>query len=273
MRATVLVDNINGAGLCGEWGLCIHIEHDGHVILLDTGASDLFVKNAGALGLDLAAVDYGVLSHAHYDHADGMGAFFAANDRADFYLRAGAAENCFAIKANGLEYIGIRRGTLKEYRERIVFAEGVHELYPGAWLLPHTTPGLDEIGAKAGMYVKEGLFHHRRPDGFAHEQTLVLALESGGLAVLSSCSHGGVSNILREVRTAFPSQTVRALIGGFHLYQTEPEEVRALGRDLASSGVETIVTGHCTGQEAYELLREELGGDVRQMYAGMTLEF
>ena len=272
MRATVLVDNIGMGGLCGEWGLSIHIQHDGHVILLDTGASDLFAKNAAALGLDLAAVEYGVLSHAHYDHADGMGAFFAVNDRAAFYLRAGARENCFAVKEHGLEYIGIRRGTLKKYRDRIVFAEGVCELCPGAWLLPHAAAGLSEIGEKAGMYVKDGFLRPRRPDDFAHEQTLVLALESGGLAVLSSCSHGGVPNILREVRAAFPEKTVRALIGGFHLYETAPEEVRALGRELAASGVETIVTGHCTGQAAYELLRQELGAGVRQMHAGLVLE-
>ena len=268
MRATVLVDNIAADGLCGEWGLSLYIEHRGHVLLLDTGASALFAENAAALGRELSAVEYGVLSHAHYDHADGMDAFFAANDRASFWLRAGTKENCFGYHGESFDYIGIRPGTLRRFRDRIEFVSGTRELCPGAWLLPHSTPGLDRIGERAGMYVVSG--SSRRPDDFAHEQTLVLATESG-LAVLSSCSHGGVTNILREVRQAFPGKRVCSLIGGFHLYETPPEEITALGRDLRGDGVEHIVTGHCTGQEAYELLSRELV-NVRQMRTGLTVD-
>ena len=32
MRAAVLVDNIGGCGLSGEWGLSIHIEHAGLMV-------------------------------------------------------------------------------------------------------------------------------------------------------------------------------------------------------------------------------------------------
>ena len=270
MRATVLTDNIDGCGLHGEWGLSIFIEHAGHTLLLDTGASPLFRENAAALGLDLAAAEFGILSHAHYDHADGMGAFFAANPAAKFFVRAGARENCFGYHGKKLDYIGIRRGTLREYADRIAYADGVCELYPGAWLLPHTTPDLAAVGKKAGMFVKDGLFR-RRADDFAHEQTLALETESG-LAVFSSCSHAGVVNILREVREAFPEKKICALIGGFHLYKTESEEVRALAKLLRESGVERIVTGHCTGQEAFDVLREELGDGVAQMHVGMVVD-
>lgn len=270
MRATVLVDNIEGCGLGGEWGLSVYIEHGGHTVLLDTGASGRFAENAAALGLDLAAVEYGVLSHAHYDHADGMAAFFAVNDRAKFLLRAGTRENCFGYHGKKLDYIGIRRGTLADWADRIVYAEGEYELYPGARLLPHTTRGLEAVGKRAGMYVKTGLWR-KRPDDFAHEQTLVLETESG-LAVFSSCSHAGVENILDEVRAAFPDRRICALVGGFHLYQTPPEEVRALGARLRTSGVERIVTGHCTGPAAFDILREELGPAVLQMRVGLAIE-
>lgn len=75
MKATVLADNIPQGELRGEWGLSIYIEYQGRNILLDTGASDLFLRNAGKLGKDIAKADYAVLSHAHYDHADGMRVF------------------------------------------------------------------------------------------------------------------------------------------------------------------------------------------------------
>ncbi len=270
MRATILTDNIEGCGLGAEWGLAIYIEHRGHALLLDTGASDLFAKNAAALGLDLGAVEVGVLSHAHYDHADGLAAFFAANGHAPFYLRRGAAENCFGYHGDSLDYIGIRRGTLAAYADRIVFADGVREILPGAWLVGHTTPGLAAVGERAGMFVEDRL-SRKRPDDFSHEQTLVLETD-GGLAVFSSCSHAGVPVILREVLEAFPGRTIAALVGGFHLYQTAPEEVRALGRALRTSGVSIVVTGHCTGDEAYTILKEELGGALSQMHTGLVLE-
>ena len=268
MRALVLIDNLESEGLCGEWGLSVYIEHKGHTILLDAGASERFAENAAALGCDLRAVEYGVLSHAHYDHADGMPAFFAVNDTAKLYVRKGARENCFGYHGEDFDYIGIRRGTLKTYRDRIVYADGLYTLYDGAYLLGHTTPGLSAAGRTGRMYVKRGPF--RRPDDFSHEQTLVLE-ENGGLAVFSSCSHAGVENILAEVRAAFPQKPVRALIGGFHLHQTQADEVRRLGHALRDDGVKTVVTGHCTGQEAFDILREELGSKIQQMHSGLEI--
>lgn len=76
MRATVIVDNIKNNEISGEWGLCIYIEYGDKKILLDTGASTLFSENAGKLGIPLKDVDVAVLSHAHYDHANGMEVFF-----------------------------------------------------------------------------------------------------------------------------------------------------------------------------------------------------
>lgn len=46
MLATVLIDNISCGEMEGEWGLSIYIEYNEKNILLDTGASDLFAKNA-----------------------------------------------------------------------------------------------------------------------------------------------------------------------------------------------------------------------------------
>ncbi len=79
LEMTVLIDNISKEPLDSEWGLSIMIEADDKKILLDTGASGLYAKNAESLRIDLGLVDIGVLSHAHYDHADGMDTFFALN--------------------------------------------------------------------------------------------------------------------------------------------------------------------------------------------------
>ena len=269
MRATILVDNIASGKLRGEWGLSIYIEYDGHNILLDTGASDLFLKNAADLNKDIAAVDCAVLSHAHYDHGDGMRAFFTRNTAAPFYLREGCGENCYGKKWIFHKYIGLPKGILAEYKNRIIYAQGDFFLRPGVALVPHKTAGLDEIGKRNHMYlrVKGGW----RPDDFSHEQSLVFDT-ADGLVIFNSCSHGGAATIIDEVRRTFPGHPVRALIGGFHIFGLPETEVRQLARAIKDTGVREIYTGHCTGDKAYRVLKEELGGMAHQLSVGLIIE-
>ncbi len=50
MKATVLSDNIPFDNLGSEWGLSIYITYKDKKILLDCGASGLFLENAKKLG-------------------------------------------------------------------------------------------------------------------------------------------------------------------------------------------------------------------------------
>ena len=87
MKATVVVDNIKQGDIQGEWGLSIFIQDDnGKNIMLDVGGSDLFAENAKKLGIDISTADYAVLSHAHYDHSNGMACFFKENTKAKAVL-------------------------------------------------------------------------------------------------------------------------------------------------------------------------------------------
>ena len=154
-------------------------------------------ENAKNLGINLGELEYGVLSHAHYDHADGMPAFFDKNESAKFYLRKGTGENCYG-KKNFFQYKynGIARGTLNTYEDRIEYVEGDYEITKGIYLIPHKTRGLERIAKKVQLYVKENgkMF----ADDFAHEQSLVFDTPKG-LVVFNSCSHGGADNIITEI--------------------------------------------------------------------------
>ena len=266
MIATVLVDNNSGrSGSCelqGEWGLAIHIEYMGRNILLDTGASGLFAVNADKLGIDISAVDLAVLSHAHWDHADGMDVFFSQNKIAPFYISKNAGENCWTIQEDdktpngaGLKYDGIKQGWLERYTDRIKYV-GDCELFEGCHIVGHSTPGLEERGRKVGQYIMKD-DGSLVPDNFAHEQSLVLETDRG-LVIFNSCSHGGVDNIIREVEKALHGHTAYAMIGGFHLFLDTEEEVRELAHRIAQVGIKRIITGHCTGEEQYIWLKDEL---------------
>lgn len=268
LKATVLIDNVSESALKSEWGLAIDIEYNGLRILLDTGASAAFAANAVALGIDLAAVDMAVLSHSHFDHSDGMAAFFAQNDRAKFYLQAACAEDCYAKEGFWGKYIGIERGTLRRYAERIEYVDGEKMPMEGVYLLGHTTDGLSAVGRAAGMFRRRGL--RRWDDDFAHEQSLVIKTKHG-LAVFNSCCHAGADTVLREVQERFPDEPIGLLAGGFHLYQTPDDDVRAFARRVLDTGVQSVWTGHCTGERAMEILKQEMGDRLHRLCAGAVI--
>ncbi len=267
IRATVLIDNISQPPLLSEWGLSILIDYRGSRLLLDTGKSSQFAENACLLGEGLPEVRYGVLSHAHYDHADGMDEFFRINPTAGFWLREGTEENCFSGEGEERHYIGIKRGTLEKHRSRIRFAAGDVQLFEGAWLLPHKTD-MEQAGRRAHMYLQTA--DGWDIDRFSHEQSLVLETAQG-LVIFNSCCHGGADVIIEEVRQHF-GREVHALVGGLHLFRSSDEEVLSMAERLAASGVRRIITGHCTGDRGYELLQTVLGDRLEQMYSGMRFE-
>ena len=62
MRIINLVENTEGSTGCGiEHGLSFYIETEQHKLLMDTGQTDLLIKNAEKLGIDLTKVDTVIL--------------------------------------------------------------------------------------------------------------------------------------------------------------------------------------------------------------------
>ena len=72
MKITILTENTAKEGFEGEFGFSAFVEYKGKKILFDTGSSGLFIENARKLGIDLGETDFVVLSHGHWDHADGL---------------------------------------------------------------------------------------------------------------------------------------------------------------------------------------------------------
>src|SRR5512143_3643832 len=69
---------ISGQGICcAHHGLSLlitaHSDGAAHTMLFDAGPEGAtFLRNAGILGLDFAAIEDVVLSHGHWDHAGGL---------------------------------------------------------------------------------------------------------------------------------------------------------------------------------------------------------
>ena len=267
---TTIVDNISNEGLTGEWGLCLLVEYGDKKILVDAGASELFLENMEKMGIDVADIDVGTLSHAHYDHANGIPAFFEKNEKAKFLLRDGTEANCYRKVYIFKKYIGIPKHLLRDYPDRIEMVSGDYKVMDGVYLIPHKTAGLEAAGKREKMCRKT-----RRgwvPDDFSHEQSLVLDTDKG-LVIINSCSHGGAVNIINEVKETFPDKHVYGLIGGFHLFNKSDEEILELAGKIKETGIEYICTGHCTKGHAYGILKKELGDRVEQLKVAYKMEF
>ena len=279
MKVTVLVDNRDGEGLKGEWGLSFYIEYENETgdgsrppvsrILLDAGLSGLFARNAAKLGIDLESVDCAVLSHAHDDHANGLDVFLEINDRAKLYVAGACDENCYDLVEGRMIYAGIPKGLLKRHAGRTVKAAPDMRIGEGIRLLGHTTPGLEELGESEGMYLRTAAGYI--PDDFRHEQSLVFE-RPGGVVIFNSCSHAGADNIINEVMQVYPDKRILAMIGGFHLFNKSDEYIRAFACRLKETGAEGIYTGHCTRERAMEILAEELGDKLHAFRTGLVFE-
>ena len=269
MKITVLSDNIGCRTLHGEWGLSFHIEFGGKKYLLDTGSSELFLTNAGKLGIDISEIECAVLSHAHYDHSLGMEAFFRVNSKAPFLISPNAGENCYAGLGCLSRYIGLPKGILSVYKDRVKMISGVSEIDKNVFIVPHSTDGLSKIGRRNHLYVRRGWRYF--PDDFNHEQSLVFRTDSG-LVIFNSCSHSGADVVMKEVERALPGEKVKAYLGGLHLFRMSGSEVEEIAVKIRKIGISRVITGHCTGEKAYAVLKSQLGEAIEQFHCGMVIE-
>ena len=106
MKWTVLSDNRSSDScLSTEHGLSILLTTELHKILLDTGASDVFIRNAELLGVDIFDVDYVFISHGHSDHAGGLRHFLEHNQKAKVIVSPDAISGRFFSKRGNLHSI------------------------------------------------------------------------------------------------------------------------------------------------------------------------
>lgn len=274
MKIVTLLENTSRRpDLTAARGLSLYVETAEHKVLFDMGPDASFLENARTLGVDLAAVDIAVLSHGHSDHGGGLAAFCEINQTANVYLRREALGAYFAVlPGQAPRYIGLPR-VLATLSERFVFT-GEREILGGGLTL---FSGVEDDPAlrAAAPKLQERTGESFRPDGFAHEQHLLV--EEGGRAVLlAGCGHLGIVNTLRAAERHL-GRRPDVVFGGFHLFELKPDapESEALIAATAAEltkGNTVYYTGHCTGDWAYERLKETLGDRLRPMDCGASAE-
>ena len=253
MKIVTLMENTAcREDLCYEHGLSLYIETGNRKILFDAGQSAAFAANAEKLGVDLGAVDFAVLSHGHYDHSGGLGAFLEINEAAPVYVSRHAFEPHYS--ANG--YIGMDQSLRSSGRFRFVSEET--EPAPGITLRQLSALPMDT----AGLEMEEN--GQRKPDDFRHEQYLLIK-EGEKRILISGCSHKGILQIVEAFRPDI-------LIGGFHFMKITDEAMLKAAAEQLLSYDTVYYTGHCTGQKQYDYLKSIMGDRLQYLSTGTMLE-
>src|SRR5215217_9335502 len=89
---TILYDAFgNDAAMKKDWGFSALVEVAGKRILFDTGNDgDIFAANVKAKGIDLANLDFVILSRRHSDHMAGLNHVLTVNPKVKIYAPSGS---------------------------------------------------------------------------------------------------------------------------------------------------------------------------------------
>jgi 7,8-dihydropterin-6-yl-methyl-4-(beta-D-ribofuranosyl)aminobenzene 5'-phosphate synthase len=259
MKWIVLSDNRSSdSRLSIEHGLSILLQTGRHKILLDTGASDVFIQNAEQLGVNLSDVDYVFISHGHSDHAGGLRYFLELNRQALVIVSPDALSGNFFSKRGNLHSITTKWPEIDE--DRLVLIDQTCEIAEGIHVIAHIPQNHPMPKGNQNLYVQKvnGDYIH---DDFRHE----LALYIDGL-LFTGCAHSGLENILAAC--PWPVHTV---VGGFHLLdgmETE-KEIQALAQRLKGNYLNTqFYTSHCTGDNVFEVMKGVMGEQLQPFRCG-----
>ena len=266
LKITILSTMLADGQELGEWGFAALVEVDGHRILFDTGAhTDVVLKNARSLDIDLSTVPEVILSHSHWDH---VGGFMTLRESVmaktpGALARTHVGEGIFYPRGSGFPNVeGNQMMRIKADYEKTGGVFVVHDkpvqLYPGVWLtgpVPRKYPERNWSGSSK-VTTPTGVVEDNLPEDMA----LIFDTEQG-LVVLTGCGHAGVINIIDYARSLIRPGRVHALIGGIHLFAAKEETLKWTAGMLKSFGVDNLIGAHCTGVETVYRFRQDLGLD------------
>jgi 7,8-dihydropterin-6-yl-methyl-4-(beta-D-ribofuranosyl)aminobenzene 5'-phosphate synthase len=296
----ISTDKPPGRTLISEFGLSMHIESrrgaETRNVLIDFGFTPgALINNTDLLGIDPAKLDALVLSHGHYDHFGGLAGFLRQQQgklRPKLPIYVGG-EECFCsrewtappVKGN---FGALDRKALENAELVVTYAERPsvvvdHGFTTGQISLNSFEKLLSPCAMKIGVDHGVGCYADKLPedertkaiipDQFRHEIATAFNLKGRGLVVLTSCSHRGVVNAIKQAQAASGVSKVHAVIGGFHLAPYQEDYVRKTIASLIETDLDYVVPLHCTGEPFFEMAKAEMPSKLLRSYTGTRFVF
>jgi 7,8-dihydropterin-6-yl-methyl-4-(beta-D-ribofuranosyl)aminobenzene 5'-phosphate synthase len=228
----IIYDNyVHENDLKPDWGYSIIIEGLEKEILFDVGTRpDIFEFNFQKMSLDADKVNLIVFSHEHGDHTEGLPAFVKMKKDIPVLIPFSFSD---AFK-NKMVSFGL-------------------------------TPVLVKEPAKIcdNLYTS-GEFTYQIP-----EQALVLNTRNG-LVVMTGCSHPGIIEMLKQIKSVF-NKNIYMVFGGFHLLDKSEKKIEEIITEMKAIGVEKCGATHCTGEKQIKQIKDAFGANFVELGAGNSI--
>lgn len=228
----VIYDNYTKVeGLKADWGYSIVIEGLEKEILFDAGTNpEIFASNFRKLGIDAGKIDLIVFSHEHGDHTAGLS-----------------------------DSVKIRKDT------PVLIPFSFSDPFKKKIISRGFTPLLVREPARiCNNMFTSGEFKYPIP-----EQALVLNTTKG-LVVMTGCSHPGIVEMLKKIRSDF-NKNICMVIGGFHLLDKSEKEMNSIISEIKNIGVVKCGATHCTGDSQIKMFKDAFGDNFIELGVGNSL--
>ncbi len=274
MRLTVLVDNTTCIDryFLAEPALSFFIEAEGQRILFDCGYSDIFLKNAAKMGIDLLDLDHLAFSHGHADHTWGLGPLMRAFSEAGIEGRphrrpvVTAHPDLFETRMErGMGEIGslVSFSKLKAHFSVNLEKRPV-QLTERLWFL-------GEISRENDFEAQEPIGTIDGTPDWVMDDTALAWRGEEGLVIITGCSHAGICNIVAQAKRVCGEERIIDIVGGLHLLSPAPAQLAGTLTVIQSLGLSALHACHCT-----DFLSRKALADVapqREVGVGLVLTY
>lgn len=265
IKITVLNDNrCEKENFECEYGLSLYIEYDQKKILFDAGQTDIFLRNAEKLGIDLVDLGAIVLSHGDYDHGNGL-KYLNPKTKIKLICHPDFLKNRISKRTGKYDGLNQTKNELSEKFDLVLTKE--------PYRISENIIFLGEIERKnnfekgANLPMVDG-----RGETYAHFDDSGIVLKTPrGIIVISGCAHSGICNTIAYAKEITNTQEVLAVIGGFHLKEINDQTTKTIKYFLENE-IKNIYPMHCTSDLVCSEFLKEIPAHIKILSSGTRLK-
>lgn len=252
VKFKILSENRDNMQFKGEAGLCVFIDVFGNKFLMDTGLSDLFIKNAKLLNLELENIKKIILTHGHNDHSGGVQFL---KDK-EIIMHPLAFKPRWSIRRK--EFVGFPQ-SLQELKQcnNVVLKKQSFEFYKNCYFLGEIPMIIDfERDGNFATTLNEQLTMIDKTE----DDSGIAITTNKGLFIMIGCGHRGICNVIEHAKKVTGENRIYGVFGGFHLRNLEKQKdkINQTIEYIKHNNVQELYLGHCVTDEVIDYFEQNL---------------
>ena len=253
INLTILAENRENGKFAGQAGLSVLVDAFGNRLILDTGYSKLFVKNAKKAKIDLKPIKTVVLTHGHSDHSGGLG-----------YLSKGKTiiahpeifRERWSIRQQNYAGCPISEKKLTK-KHNFLPSTNEYKVFDNCYFLGEIPMIVDF--EKNGNFATTLDAKFTQVDDTIDDSGLAITTENG-LFVMTGCGHRGICNTIEHAKKVTGQNKLWGAFGGFHLRDLEKQKqlIDSTVKYFKENDIQVLYLGHCVKDVVIDYFKQQL---------------